>query len=64
VEQEEDILARIAELRSVLRGTRSEDVRQTIVLAIESWESRLAELRRPLENPPVGPTPLSCDAHS
>ena len=39
-----DIPARIAELRSVLVETRSEDVRETIQAAIEDCRRQLAEL--------------------
>lgn len=45
VEQEVDTLERIAELRSVLLATRSEDLRLTIQAAIEDCEQRLAELQ-------------------
>ena len=51
-----DIPARIAELRSVLVDTRSEDLRNTIQAAIEDCRRQLAELEgelAPTANPPL-----------
>ena len=56
-----DIPARIAELRSVLVETRSEDLRNTIQAAIEDCRRQLAGLEGEL--PPATNPPLTADTN-
>jgi hypothetical protein len=44
LKQEADIVARISDLRDVLRDIRSEDLRQTVEAAIGDCEQQLAAL--------------------